>query len=113
MGRLDWRGEQVLAEVQRAAREGVQATAQNLVTTAQAINRDRAYKTGAMAAGWHIAGITASGTHVTAHVGNDVGYSIFVDKGTRYIAPRHISASAMDQVGPTLPREVASRVNLT
>ena len=113
MGQLDWRGEQVLAAVQQAAREGVQATAQNLVTTAQAINRDRAYKTGAMTAGWHIAGITASATQVTAHVGNNVFYAPFIDLGTRYIAPRHISASALDQVGPTLPREIASRVRLT
>ena len=113
MGRLDWRGDAVLAAVQQAAREGVQATAQNLVTAAQAINRARAYKTGAMTAGWHIVGITASATRVTAHVGNDVGYSIFVDKGTRFIEPRNISASALDQVGPTLPREIASRVRLT
>lgn len=113
MGTLDWRGDAVLAEVRRGAREGVQATAENLVTTAQAINRDRAFSTGAMTAGWHIASITDSGDTISASVGNDVYYAPFVDLGTSRMAPRHISASAMDQVGPTLPREIASRVRLT
>lgn len=113
MGTLEWRGEQVLDEVRRAAFAGVEATADNLATTAQAINRERAYDTGRMAAGWHVASVTDSGSVIRATVANDVEYAIFVDQGTSNMAPRHISASALDQVGPTLPREIASRVNLS
>ncbi len=110
MARVNWQGDQLKQRVVAAVSEAVEVTGERLQETAQRINRERAYDTGAMTAGWTKGPLQVSASRIGIQVSNDVFYAIFVDKGTSRMAPRNISASAMDEVAPTLPREIASRL---
>lgn len=101
---LRWDAERVRGVADAAVRSGMDETN---ALAAELASQFSPVATGALRDSWEVLPAQRRGKGWRGGFRSTVFYARFVDKGTRFMAPRHMTARAMDIAFPQAPRRIA------